>query len=69
MTASQPGAEPDPGDLPRGQTRPVGAGSEIGNAAKTRSRRLPVPRLAGDGFQIGQNQVAVVVVGDVLGGG
>ena len=30
--------------------------------------RLPVPRLAGNGFQVGEDQVEVFAVGDTLGG-
>jgi hypothetical protein len=31
--------------------------------------RLPVPSLAGDGFQVGQDQLAILVLGDITGGG
>lgn len=46
------------------------AARRAGPRSKTWSdRRLPVPWLAGDGFQIGQDEGAVVAVGDVRGGG
>jgi hypothetical protein len=34
-----------------------------------RGPALPVAGLAGDGFQVGEHQIAVFVVGDVIGGG